>query len=169
MIDSPLFPYAFALLIAVPFLIFLRQFVHYYIKTKEKELKLLTVKSNNAQKLQAYERMTLFLERLKPANLVTKFDRNLASHEFIFLTEKTIQEEFDYNASQQLFVTKTSWQNIVNSKNNLIHLLHETYGKMSNESTLEDFKTIFLMNYVNGEDYIGNSIETMRREILMLN
>lgn len=169
MINSPFFPYAFALLIAIPFLVFLRQFVYYYISSKEKELKLLTVKNNNVQKLQAYERMTLFLERLKPANLVTKFDKQLAVHEFIFLTEKTIQEEFDYNASQQLFVTKNSWQNIVNSKNNIIHLLHDTYAKMSDESTLEDFKTVLLMNYVNGDDYIANTIETMRREILMLN
>ncbi len=42
--------------------------------------------------------MTLFLDRLKPSNLIQKFDRELAVHEFIFLTEKTINEEFEYNS-----------------------------------------------------------------------
>ncbi len=169
MIDSPYFPYAFALLVAVPFLIFLRQFVYAYIKLKNQEIKLLTVKGNSEQRVQAYERLTLFLERLKPSNLVTKFDKNLAPHEYIFLIEKTINEEFDYNASQQLYLTKNSWKNVVNCKNDVLHLIHKTYENLSEKSTLQDFKTVFLMNYMNEEDYISKSIEELRKENLIVN
>jgi hypothetical protein len=38
-------PYAFALIIAIPFLVLLRQFVFTYIKLKEQEIRLLSVKS----------------------------------------------------------------------------------------------------------------------------
>ena len=169
MINSPYFPYVFAVLLALPFLFFIRQFVFSYIKLKNKEIKLITVKGNSEQRVFAYERVTLFLERLKPSNLVAKFDRTLAPHEYLFLIEKVINEEYDYNASQQLYITAGSWKNVVNSKNNMLHLLHKTYENLSEESSLDDFKTVLLMNYMNGEDFIAKSIEDLRKENLIVN
>lgn len=161
-------PYAFALIVAIPFLVLLRQFVFTYIKLKEQEIRLLSVKSNSENKTQSYERMTLFMERLKPSNLIQRFDKGLAVHEFIFLTEKAINEEFDYNASQQLYITKNSWKNIVESKNAVIELLHRTYEGINGNASLDEFKTIFLMNYMEGEDYISMTIEDLRKEILII-
>ena len=169
MIESPFFPYAFALLVALPFLVLIRQFVFSYIKLKNQEIKLLTIKGNSEQRVHAYERLTLFLERLKPSNLVTKFDKNLAPHEFVFLIEKTINDEFDYNASQQLYITAKTWKNVANCKNNMLHLLHKTYENLGNNSSLDDYKTIFLMNYMNEEDFIANCLEELRKENLIVN
>ena len=161
--------YAFALIIALPIIVLLRQFVYNYIRLKNKELKLLAVKSNGDVKLQAYERMTLFLDRIKPSNLVTKFDKNLEVHEFIFLLEKSISEEFEYNSSQQLYISKNSWENIVASKNNILQLMRKTYENLNANASLQDFKTVFLMNFVSGGDYISDTIEELRREALLLN
>lgn len=166
---SQFLPYALAVFIAIPFLLYLKQFVSSYIRLKEKELKLLAVKSSGENRIVAYERMTLFLERLKPSNLVTKFSQDLKPHEFIFLAEKSIQEEFDYNASQQLFISKISWQNISAAKNSVIQLLHKTYEGLGENPSLEEFKTVFLMNYVSGEDYLSKTVEELRKEILFLN
>ncbi|MDV7695742.1 hypothetical protein N6B72_02300 [Chryseobacterium soli] len=165
---SEYLPYAFALIIAIPFLVLLRQFVHSYITLKNQEIKLLSVKSNSENKTHSYERMTLFLERMKPSNLIQNFDKKIAIHEFIFLTEKTINEEFDYNSSQQLYITKNSWKNIVDSKNAIIDLLHSTYEELNNNPDLEEFKTVFIMGYMNGDDYIAATIEDLRREILII-
>ena len=166
--DYHLIPYAFALLIALPFFVLLRQFVHHYISLKEKELKLISIKANGDVKMQAYERMTLFLERLKPSSLVEKFNKELAIHEYIFLLEKIISEEFDYNSSQQLYISKNSWQNIVTCKNNIMNSIRKTYENMSNSATLQDFKTVFLMDYMNGEDYISQTIEDLRKDAILL-
>lgn len=165
---SDYLPYAAALVIAIPFLVLLRQFVYSYINLKNQEIKLLSVKSNSENKTHSYERMTLFLERIKPSNLILKFDKDLAAHEFVFLTEKTINEEFDYNASQQLYLTKNSWQNIVDSKIAIIDLLHKTYESLNNNPNLNEYKTVFIMNYMNDNDYIGATIEDLRREILII-
>lgn len=165
---SEYLPYAFAFVIAIPFLVLLRQFVFAYIKLKNQELKLLGVKGSAENKAQAYERMTLFLERIKPAQIVSKFDKDLKTHEFVFLTEKSINEEFEYNASQQLYLSKTSWQNVLNSKLSVVELLRKTYNEMSDTSSLDDFKTVFLMNYMNGDDYISSSIDGLRREVLIV-
>lgn len=165
---SDYLPYAAALVIAIPFLVLLRQFVYSYINLKNQEIKLLSVKSNSENKTHSYERMTLFLERIKPSNLILKFDKELAAHEFVFLTEKTINEEFEYNASQQLYLTKNSWQNIVDSKNAIIDLLHKTYESLNNNPNLNEYKTVFIINYMNENDYIGETIEDLRREILII-
>lgn len=165
---SEYLPYAFALIIAIPFLVLLRQFVFNYIRLKEQEIRLLSVKSNSENKSQSYERMTLFMDRIKPSNLIQRFDKELAIHEFIFLTEKSINEEFDYNSSQQLYITKNSWKDIVDSKNAVIDLLHKTYDGVKGNASLEEFKTIFLMNYMENEDYISATIENLRKEILII-
>jgi hypothetical protein len=101
--------------------------------------------------------------------LVTKFDRSLAPHEFVFLIEKTINEEFDYNASQQLYLTKNTWNNVVSCKNSVLHLIHTTYENLSEQSTLDEFKTVFLMNYMNEKDFIAQGIEELRKENLIVN
>ena len=83
---------------------------------------------------------------------------------FVFLVEKNIMEEFEYNASQQLYISQDSWNNILNSKNNVLQLLHKTLENSPNVS-LQEFKTLFLMGYVDGEDYISDTIQNLRNEI----
>ncbi|SHJ89748.1 DUF7935 family protein [Epilithonimonas mollis] len=165
MFDSDYLPYAVAVIIALPFLVFAKQFVNAFVRLKKQEINFIATKSNNEIKFQALERMTLFLERLKPSNLVMKFDKDLQPHEFVFLTEKNINEEFEYNSSQQLYISKSSWQDILTSKNNVLILMRKTYEEMNENSGLEDFKTIFLMSYVNSEDYISDTIENLRKEL----
>jgi len=129
---------------------------------------MLGIKSNSENKIHSYERMTLFLERIKPSNLIQKFDKDLAVHEFIYLTERSITEEFEYNASQQLYITKNSWKNIVDSKNAVVELLHKTYSSMNENASLSDFKTVFLMNYMGENDYISETIEDLRKDIILI-
>ena len=162
-----LLPYAFALVLALPFVMLIRRFVFDFVKIKNKELMLLSGKSNSQIRLQAYERMTLFLERIKPSNLVQKFDKELSPVEFVFLVEKNIIEEFEYNASQQLYISQDSWNNILSSKNNILQVIHNTLESSPN-ATLPEFKTLFLMNYLEGEDYISDTIQNLRNEISIM-
>lgn len=166
--DDHLIPYAFVLLIALPFFVLLKRFVDQYIILKDKELRMMSVKANGDLKIQAYERMTLFLERLKPAGLVQKFNKELAPHEYIFLLEKSISEEFEYNSSQQLYISKNSWENIVTCKNNILNSIKKTYESINASTSLQDYKTIFLMDYMNGEDYISQTIEDLRKDAILL-
>lgn len=162
-------PYAIAFVIAIPFFILLRQFIHLYADLKERELQALGIKAGNDARFQSFERMTLFLDRIKPANLVHLFDKNLAPHEYVYLAEKTIQEEFDYNTSQQIFLSNVNWQNIVNAKDQMIKLLHSTYQGINSNATLEDFKAVFLMNYMNEGDFVNTVLEELKKELLILN
>lgn len=153
-------PYAFVMVVVVPFLMLLRQF----IEMKKKELALLSRHSNHQAKLQAYERMTIFLERLKPIHLVNKFDKNLNVKGFVFLLDKSIKEEFEYNTSQQLYLGDQSWRDILNAKNNILHLVHQLV-KVNPSVSLEEFKTLLLVHYLEGEDYISDCIQNLKSDI----
>jgi hypothetical protein len=166
---SPYIPYAFALFVAIPFLVMLRQFVHYYIQAKEREINAMGRMTGQENRIHAFERMTLFLDRINPKQLVVKFDKDLAIHEFIFLTEKSIQEEFEYNSTQQLYISSINWQNVVTTKNRLIGLLHSTYEGLGENANLEDFKTVFRLNYANEEDFVTQTIDEIKKELLLLN
>lgn len=162
---SDIFPYAFTLLVAVPFLILLRQLIQLFSSWKNQAK---TSTDTLENRIQAYERMVIFLERIKPAQLITKFDKRLSSQEFIFLAEKTITEEFNYNVSQQLYISKNTWEDIINTKIKMIQLLHSTYEKISNETSLEEFKTLLIMNYMKEGDFVSECIERLKKEFLIL-
>lgn len=159
-----LLPYAFALIIVFPFLMLAKQFVEQFIALKKKELSLLSNQSNHQAKLQAYERMTIFLERLKPTQLVNKFDKKLSTKEFVFLLDKSIKEEFEYNTSQQLYLEEQSWKDILNAKNNILRLIHQIV-EINPSVSLEEFKTLLLMHYLEGEDYISDCIQNLKSDI----
>ncbi len=167
-LNAPYFPYAFALVLMAPVIYLLRLFVFSYIELKNKELKMLAVKGNAENKSQSYERMALFLERIKPASLVSNFDSSLEKHEFLYLTEKSIIEEFSYNTSQQIYITKKTWTAVVEAKDAVLKMLHETYNNVSDNANLEEYKTLLLLNYMNGEDFIGNTIDELKREVLLV-
>lgn len=162
-----LLPYAFALILTFPFLGLVRQYVYKMIELKTKELAIISQKNNNSEiELQAYERMTLFLERIKPANLVQKFDNHLSIKELSFLLERNVAEEFEYNLSQQLYIKEESWENILTSKNNILHLIQQTAG--ANPKSVQEFKTLFLMNYLEGKDYLSATIDNLRNDVNQL-
>lgn len=162
-----LLPYAFALVVAFPFLGLIKLFVYRFIAFKTKELAILSKQKGNVEiKLQAYERMTLFLERIKPVNLSQKFDNNLNVSELTYLLEKNVSEEFEYNISQQLYIQAESWENIMTSKNNILRLIQQV--KEVNPKSAEEFKTLFLMNYLKGEDYLSATIDNLRNEVHQL-
>ena len=138
------------------------------LRLKEKEIKHHSEGMLSTSKLHAYERMALFLERIKPANLVSRFDDDLKPHEFVFLAEKSIKEEFEYNASQQIYISKKACNQIFYSKNEIIKLLHKTHQEASPNISLAEYKTFFLMNYVNGEDYIADAVDSLKKDVLML-
>lgn len=77
-------------------------------------------------RLQAYERITLFLERMGAENLI----RNL-SHPAMKAGElrndmvNLIRAEFEHNLVQQVYVSTEAWQIVKSAKENMIKLIND--------------------------------------------
>ncbi len=77
-------------------------------------------------RLQAYERLTLFLERLKPSKLlvrVSPISDNKEDYEALLI--QTIEQEFEHNQTQQIYVSDECWNVIKAAKNTTIQLIRK--------------------------------------------
>ncbi len=118
-------------------------------------------------KLQAYERFVLLLERIHPANLVMRVNSSeLTSIQLQSKLVRSIREEFEYNLSQQLYISEASWEMIKNAKEETIALINQASGKVSeNAHSSELVKAIFNLSIARGKLPVENALGAIKREL----
>ncbi|WP_298345666.1 hypothetical protein [uncultured Algibacter sp.] len=77
-------------------------------------------------RLQAYERMALFLERISPAKLLIRVTPNSSIKEdYEALLIQSIEQEFEHNLSQQIYISDKCWSIVATAKNATIQLIRK--------------------------------------------
>ncbi|RKE94882.1 DUF7935 family protein [Ichthyenterobacterium magnum] len=77
-------------------------------------------------RLQAYERMALLLERISPNKLLIRVAPNSSNKEdYESLLVQNIEQEFEHNLAQQIYVSDKCWSIINASKNATIQLIRK--------------------------------------------
>ncbi len=77
-------------------------------------------------RLQAYERMALFLERITPSKLLIRTIPTSSNKEdYESLLIHTIEQEFEHNLSQQIYISDECWNIITTAKNATIQLIRK--------------------------------------------
>lgn len=80
-------------------------------------------------RLQALERMTIFLERIKPKNLLPRMQVEQASpQELQALLINEIKSEFSHNAAQQIYISPKTWEKIETAANTTVGMLLHGIG-----------------------------------------
>lgn len=105
-------------------------FFNLHTKNEEGRRRYLLMKENQKDalplKLQAYERMALFLERINPSKLlirVTPYNDNKNDYEAHLIQH--IEQEFEHNLTQQIYVTDECWTIINTAKNTTIQTIRK--------------------------------------------
>jgi len=102
-----------------------------HTKSEEKKLKISLLKGNQQNslptKLQAYERMTLYLERINPSKLLVRVTSiNNDKNAYVISLINTIEQEFEHNLAQQIYISDKCWSIIIASKNATMQLIKKT-------------------------------------------
>jgi hypothetical protein len=80
-------------------------------------------------RLQAYERLVLLVERIALPNLISRLSQpGLSARDMQFLLLESIKQEYEYNSSQQIYVSETAW-NAVRSLRDQNLLMINTISK----------------------------------------
>jgi hypothetical protein len=118
-------------------------------RRREFEFKVLHAKRMTPIKLQSYERLTLFLERIAPESmLVRNAPQDLTAAQYHKLLLTTIRQEYEHNLSQQIYVSPLLWETIKGAKEKLIVLINRSAEEVDpNGSAYELSKKIFT-NYM---------------------
>jgi hypothetical protein len=112
-----------AILVLVPGLYLL-----FWFREKRKLKELMQKQGGNTVnlQLQAYERLVLLTERISLPSLVTRIPAGEFSARQLqgFFVEQ-IKTEFDYNISQQIYVSPEAWQAVSNLKEQNIYVINQ--------------------------------------------
>ena len=139
---------------------------------KEIEVRKLEVRSRSIEtilpaRLQAYERITLFLERISPQNLLLRLtDSAYSAREFQKILLDEIRNEYNHNVSQQVYMSEEVWSMVKNSKEDLTVMINEAASQMNDDSKSIDLsKKIFEIVMEKKEDPIGHALSELKKEI----
>lgn len=67
--------------------------------------------------LQAYERLTLLVDRIALPNLIPRVNQvGLTAKEMQLLLTRTLKDEFDHNTTQQIYISAEAWSAVKNLK-----------------------------------------------------
>lgn len=86
-----------------------------------------TLKVVTPIRLQAYERMALFLERISPDSLVLRcYQPGMDLKLLQGVMTKNIRDEWEHNLSQQVYLDPATWARIRESKDEMINLVNSS-------------------------------------------
>ena len=140
-----------------------------HTKNEEVKMKLSMVKANRKQvlpiRLQAYERMTLFLERMNPSNLllrVTSVNNDKKAYSLSLIN--TIEQEFEHNLSQQIYISEKCWSVIVASKNATIHIIKQN-SENENVENAQELRESILKTVLNSSSPSTAALSFIKEEV----
>jgi len=118
-------------------------------------------------RLQAYERIILYLERISPESLILRV--NKPGHTCKQLQTEllsTIRIEWEHNLSQQLYVTQKSWEVVKNAKSNIIQLINVTADKVKGDSPSLNLSKAILSSVMDqGKIHTVDAIKYIKEEM----
>lgn len=118
-------------------------------------------------RLQAFERFVLFLERVHPTNLIMRLNSpELSAKQLQSLVARTIREEFEYNLSQQLYISVPLWEMIRNAKEETIAMVNQAASELADEATAADLvKKIFSLTIEKGKLPVEEALDEIKLEL----
>lgn len=114
-------------------------------KRREHELKTANQAVMTPLKIQAYERLVIFLERIHPNSLVVRVNKHgLSAHQLHLELVKTIKSEYEHNLSQQIYVSHNAWELVKTAKEEIIKLVNISSTKVAHDSPANDLALMIL-------------------------
>lgn len=142
-----------------------------FIESEEKKM-LVDLKSKNSEKtmplrLQAYERLTLFLERIAFENLIPRVpSMDFSAYDYQNLLIQTIRQEFEHNLSQQLYISNEAWEWIKNAKEETISQINSSAAMLKQEAPARDLSSMIFENSLKiNKNARQQALEVLKKEI----
>tara|TARA_B100001741_G_C16346285_1_gene501905 strand:- start:59 stop:610 length:552 start_codon:yes stop_codon:yes gene_type:complete len=167
LIDQGLLMVIIILILVSLLFFFIRDF---YLKGKVKNTN--TVNNNYKQvvdiniKLRAYERITVFLERIEPLAMLNRLELHQSNVERIQLVLiKNITTEYEYNISQQIYVSDDLWKVVELVKNRIINQISEVALSLDADADSQQFVTKMLEVAPKNHLIMEKALSLLKKEV----
>jgi len=139
---------------------------------KQFEKNVLEIRAKNTEfilpvRLQAYERMALFLERISPHNLIIRINQpNMTAGEMQAIMLHEIREELNHNLSQQIYMTEVVWTLIRNATEDITSTINTCAQQIETDKpSIELARKIFEVQMNKEGDLIQKAMSELKSEI----
>ncbi len=90
-------------------------------------------------KLQAYERIVLFMERIEPSSLVMRTkEGEMTSAQLHGALLNNIRQEYEHNVAQQIYISENAWNLVKQAKEETIRIVNIAANSMDKDSSGND-------------------------------
>lgn len=140
-------------------------------KRREFELKKASQSMITPQKIQAYERIVIFLERINPNNLVIRVNKHgMNSRQLHQELVHAIKSEYEHNISQQIFMSHNSWELVKTAKEEIVKLINISASKVAGDAPSNELAMMVLNIAAGVEKKLPHEIalEYIKKEIAQL-
>ncbi len=117
--------------------------------------------------LQAYERFTLYLERISPEEMAIREQANVTTAKDLYLAMlNSVRQEFEHNVAMQIYITSASWKRIVKAREEVVKTLQESMKQTHPNASPLEFSAEFIELARNTCDfYVERAKEGIRKDI----
>lgn len=117
-------------------------------------------------RLQAYERMALYLERISPNSLILRtFRPGMDIKALQIAMTKNIRDEWEHNLSQQVYLSTESWNRIREAKEEMINLINGSAVKLPTDADPTSLAGAIFESVAKSKIPTDEAIEFMKNEI----
>jgi len=157
----------FPLIIVFLFIYYmLKAFFDQFEKQRKQELLNRISTETIPLKLQAYERLTLFLERIKPESMVIRVVQpGMTTMGLQRALTDAVREEFEHNLSQQIYISSEAWAMVVAARQSMIQLITTTAAQNKSDDLYIEYATDLLNEYASvNDDPVTLALTYLQRE-----
>jgi len=116
---------------------------------RRQELLLQTVKTITPVRLQAYERVVLFLERISPESLIMRTARpEMTSLQLQSALVNAVRSEYEHNLSQQIYMSSEAWEMVKNARGTIVRMINSIASQLPPNATGEELSRLLLEEVV---------------------
>jgi hypothetical protein len=125
---------------------FVKDFISMKLNYENLELKKAGVQYTLPLRLQAHERLVLFLERINPASALIRLHvSGITAREMQHIILSDIRAEYQHNISQQIYVSERAWKIVKRIKDDTIAMVNSAVNALpENASSAELGKAILM-------------------------
>lgn len=118
-------------------------------------------------RLQACERIVLFLDRIAVNNLIMRINKpGMNTLQLQAAMVGAIRDEFEYNMSQQLYLSSKTWGFVRNAKEETISLINKASTKVSeNVPSSEMVRILLELVLAEEKSAVDIALEAVKKEI----
>lgn len=145
----------------------INKLVNSEIQKKKAELALNNHKIITPIRIQAYERMILFLERIAPQSIVMRLQQpQMTNHELQASLLKNIRSEYEHNMAHQLYISDKAWEMTKRAKENLIKVVNQTALQVKPDGASIQYSKLILEKMLDTDkDPTKRAIQYLKAEI----